>query len=156
MNILKKSDVFNLIVLYNKINSAAYTFVDSYSNQSTGSGVPATASFSGASMDFVLFGDGATNTQYIGFGPVVVGNPTIFSSSLSQTITNQLIANTSIVKGLDCSASPDAVIETIRARHMVIKFFIVLIKIKILKIDLQRKWHCPSAMSWYLQLVDLC
>jgi hypothetical protein len=68
------------------------TFVDSYSNQSSGSGVPATASFSGASMDFVLFSS-VSAIQYIGFGPVVVGNPTIFSSSLSQTITNPPLTN---------------------------------------------------------------
>ncbi|MBC1195602.1 PEP-CTERM sorting domain-containing protein [Microcystis aeruginosa BLCCF158] len=70
------------------------TFVDSYSNQSTGSGVPATASFSGASMDFVLFGSG-TATQYIAFGPAVgvVGDPTIFSSYLSDTITNPPLTN---------------------------------------------------------------
>lgn len=70
------------------------TAVDSYSNASVGSGAPATASFSGASLDFILYGSGG-QSEYIAFGPAagVVGDPLIFTSLLDMTNTTPAITN---------------------------------------------------------------
>ncbi|GCA72845.1 hypothetical protein MiYa_04400 [Microcystis aeruginosa NIES-2519] len=64
------------------------TSFDSWSNANIGDGALATASFSGNSMNFVLFGE-AAQSEYIAFGPS--GGATIFTSSLTMTMTTPAI-----------------------------------------------------------------
>ncbi|GCA88510.1 PEP-CTERM sorting domain-containing protein [Microcystis aeruginosa] len=92
-------DIINIIgfsnLVYNGVSLASdpmqwqpgLTSFDSWSNASLGDSAPATASLSGApaSMNFVLYGDVATQSEYIAFGPS--GAATIFTSALVMTMT---------------------------------------------------------------------
>ena len=71
---------------------------------------------------FVYSINGNPNQNSNTFSNVLPGSYTITvtdalgcTATVDQTITNQLIGSTSIIKGLDCSASPNAVIETVIA-----------------------------------------
>jgi large repetitive protein len=76
-------------------------------------------SVSGGTAPFVYSINGGPNQNSNTFANLTPGSYTIVvtdsfgcTATVSQIITPQLLASTSIVKGLDCTASPDALIET--------------------------------------------
>ncbi|MDP2161184.1 MAG: SprB repeat-containing protein, partial [Flavobacterium sp.] len=76
-------------------------------------------SVTGGTAPFVYSFNGGPNQNSNTFSNLSPGSYTITvtdsfgcTATVSQTITPQLLASTSIVKGLDCTATPDALIET--------------------------------------------